>query len=322
MAENLRHPEEAKPIVLVIDDSPDVHRLLRTRLKTEDIELIDANNGLEGEALAEAKQPALVLLDLDLPGMYGLQVLKRLKDNVRTQDIPVIVLSGHNRPEDKVAAFELGAVDYITKPFELTELRVRIRSAIRMHQLVQMLAQRAQIDGLTGLWNRAFFDRRWLEEYSRAVRQGHPLSVAMLDIDHFKQVNDTLGHPAGDSVLQAIAKILQREGRASDLPCRYGGEEFVVLMPDTTAADAVTVCERIREAVQAAVWGRYPGLKVTISIGIAGSEPNGTPVGCEVPAEEWVESADRALYTAKRSGRNRTVSRLIQGPSPFLNNTL
>jgi diguanylate cyclase (GGDEF)-like protein len=294
--------EEARPLVLIVDDSEDVHRLLKVRLKNEELEFLSAHDGLEGVTFAQQRQPSLVILDLDMPQLDGLSVLRRLKEIPATQHIPVIVLSGQATPQDKVQAFDLGAVDYITKPFELTELRVRIRSALRMQQLVQMLAQRAQIDGLTGLWNRTFFDRRWEQEQARSARHGHAMSIALLDLDHFKSINDNFGHPVGDMILQSLAKILQRESRQADLACRYGGEEFVLLMPDTPAADAGTVCERIRAAVEAARWPRFPSLYVTVSIGVSGASSS-----APVSADQWVEATDHNLYTAKRSGRNKVV---------------
>jgi two-component system cell cycle response regulator len=296
------HHDDPFPKVLIVDDSVDVHRLLMTRLRTEGLDFLSALDGHGGLTMARERQPSLVILDVDLPGLDGLSVLRRLKEDPLTQDVPVIILSGAQSAQDKVAAFDLGAVDYVTKPFELTELRVRIRSALRMRQLVQMLAQRAQIDGLTGLWNRTFFDRRWTEEYSRSSRHGHPLSVALLDLDHFKGVNDTYGHAAGDLVLDNVGKVLQREGRQSDLACRYGGEEFALLMPDTPPADAVTVCERIRLSIEALRWPRLSSLRVTVSVGVAGSRGM-----VPVLAEQWVEAADRNLYSAKRAGRNRVV---------------
>jgi len=292
--------EDAKPLVLIVDDSVDVHRLLRTRLNQEDLTFAGAESGEAGIEMAIRLRPAVVLLDLNMPGTDGFAVLKRLKDHPATSAIPVLMLSGHRDQDAKVRAFDLGAVDYITKPFDFTELRVRMRSAVKMHQLVQMLAQRAQIDGLTGCWNRAFFDTRWAEETSRARRHGHALSMAMLDVDHFKSINDTYGHPAGDAVLQGVAKILERECRTSDFACRYGGEEFVLVMPDTPPESAAHVCERIRAAMEAAVWPRHPERVVTISIGVAGA---GGPAS--VNAAEWLETSDRYLYRAKRTGRNR-----------------
>ncbi len=303
MTEIASHSDETRPTVLIIDDSADVHRLLKVRLKHEEIDFLSAERGAPGIQLARDHRPTLVLLDLDMPEMDGFQVLRALKDHNETQHIPVIVLSGQQSPQDKVTAFELGAVDYITKPFEFTELRVRVRSALRMHQLVQMLAQKAQIDGLTGLWNRTYFDNRWTEEHARATRHGHPISVAVLDVDHFKSVNDTFGHPAGDAVLQGLAKIARREARNTDLACRYGGEEFVLIMPDTRAHEAEILLERVRAAVEATVWPRHPQRTVTISVGIVGAT-GVTPAS----AAEWIEAADRNLYAAKHGGRNRVVT--------------
>ncbi len=294
--------DEAKPTVLVIDDSADVHRLLRARLRHEDIELVSAEGGRRGLDDAKSVRPAMILLDLDMPDMDGFEVLRHLKNDPITLDIPIIVLSGLQSAQDKVMAFDLGAVDYITKPFNLTELRVRVRSALKMHRLVQMLAQCAQLDGLTGLWNRAYFDKRWADEIAAAHRHGRAVSLAMLDVDHFKSINDTYGHPAGDSVLQGLAKVLQRECRQEDIACRYGGEEFALIMPDTAPAAAALVCERIRTAMAETSWPRHPERTVTLSVGLAGSAR-----AIEVPAAQWVEAADRNLYTAKKSGRNRVI---------------
>jgi len=297
-----RH-EEAQPVALVIDDSVDVHRLLRARLKPEGLELVQALSGPEGLTLAVSKPPSVVLLDLDMPEMDGFEVLRNLKENPATQHVPVIVLSGLQSPQDKVTAFDLGAVDYVTKPFDLTELRVRVRAALRLSQLLTMLSQRAQIDGLTGLWNRAHFDKRWPDEVSGCVRHGRALSMAILDMDHFKSVNDTYGHPAGDAVIQGMATQLQRECRQSDVACRMGGEEFAVIMPDTNVEAALVLCERIRVAFEKQVWPRHPERHVTTSIGLVGSSGSAT-----LSAEEWIEAADQNLYRAKAEGRNRVVA--------------
>lgn len=295
-------PEDARPLVLAIDDSPDVHRLLKARLRQEELELLAAESGEAGLKLAEERQPALILLDLNMPGMDGFEVLRTLKERTSTLNIPVIILSGAHSATDKVTAFDLGAVDYVTKPFDLTELRVRLRSALRLHTLLQILSKRAQIDGLTGLWNRAHFDARWVEEVARSQRHGAKLSIAMVDIDHFKSINDTYGHPAGDAVLQGMGKLLQREGRQSDVPCRYGGEEFAVIMPETGPEDARVFMERLRVSLEAMTWPRHPERTVTCSIGVAGV------VGpTAISAAQWVEAADRNLYAAKKGGRNRSV---------------
>jgi diguanylate cyclase (GGDEF)-like protein len=299
--------DEGQPTVLVVDDSPDVHRLLKARLRHEELQLLAAMSGKEGLAAAREKHPAIVLLDLDMPDLDGFEVLRHLKNDPGTLHIPVIVLSGLQSAQDKVTAFDLGAVDYITKPFNLTELRVRVRSALRMHRLVEMLAQRAQIDSLTGLWNRAYFDKRWSDEVSGAVRHGHALSLAMIDIDHFKTINDTYGHPSGDAVIQGVAKILTREPRQEDVACRYGGEEFALIMPDTAPSEALHLCERIRESMQDMVWPRHPERHITVSVGMAGAMRVS-----DVSAAAWLEMADTNLYAAKRAGRNRVVVTEVQ----------
>lgn len=291
-----------KPIVLIIDDSPDVHRLLKARLRVEDLDVHAADNGAVGLEEARKLNPALILLDLDMPVMDGYEVLRALKDDQATQNIPVIILSGLQNSQDKVTAFDLGAADYITKPFDIAEVKVRVRSALRMQRLIQMLSQRAQIDGLSGLWNRRYFDSRWSEEVSRSQRHSRPLSVAILDLDNFKSINDSFGHPAGDAAIQATAKMIMAEIRQSDVACRYGGEEFVLVLTDTGPVDATVLCERIRSSIEESSWPMHPDRKITISIGVAGSN-----AACDATPDAWLHAADQNLYTAKRSGRNRTV---------------
>ncbi len=303
--------DDPQPLVLLVDDCPDVHRILEVRLRNEQIRVVAAASGPEGIEEAHRLGPDLILLDLDMPNMDGFEVLRALKDDPATRDIPVIVLSGLHSPQDKVTAFDLGAVDYVTKPFDMTELRVRVRSALRVASLLQMLAQQAHIDGLSGLGNRGSFDQRWRAELSGASRHGRALSLAILDIDHFKMINDTYGHPAGDAVIQQFARIIQREARTSDIPCRYGGEEFAIIMPDTTPADALTLIERVRARLEETRWPRHPEHSVTASCGIVGtSQVDGAAADPAV----WVEAADRNLYRAKEGGRNRTVVGEVDAP--------
>lgn len=295
--------ENRSPTVIAIDDSPDVHRLLHARLRHEDLELVSAHNAREGLEKAKEIQPSLILLDLDMPDIDGFEALRLLKDDSQTVSIPVVVLSGLQSSADKVTAFDLGAVDYITKPFDLMELRVRVRSAVRMSELIQLLAQRAHIDGLTGLYNRQHFDERWAESVSSNDRHGTPLSIAMFDLDHFKSLNDSFGHPAGDHALRVFAELLRRECRASDIPCRYGGEEFALIMPETGTEDAKAVCERVGAHLRVMHWSNHPERNVTVSIGIAGSTCSVT-----IDSATWIEQADKALYAAKQGGRDRVVA--------------
>lgn len=290
------------PKLLAIDDSELIHRLLRSRLASERLELHCAMSGRDGLRAARMLKPDVVLLDVDLGDMDGFDVLVSLKDNPETQDIAVIFVSAGTDTASKVRGLDLGAVDFITKPFDIVELKARLRSALRVQHLIQMLAQRAQIDGLTGLWNRTYFDRRLNDEFSEAVRHGRPLSLVIVDIDSFKQTNDHYGHMFGDTVLERFAQILS-SGRASDVASRYGGEEFGIILPNIAAAEAAEVAERYRAQLEATTWGDHPGLVVTGSFGVCDLERLGSPTS----VDRLFAAADAALYRAKQGGRNRVV---------------
>ncbi|MFT3684525.1 MAG: GGDEF domain-containing protein [Phycisphaerales bacterium] len=169
------------------------------------------------------------------------------------------------------------------------------------------------MDGLTGLANRAAFNRRWMQEVGESQRYGRPLSLAVMDIDHFKKINDTYGHPAGDEVIQGFAKVIISFTRDCDIACRYGGEEFCVIMPETAPDAAKIVGERIREAMAATVWARHPEHNVTVSVGIGGCASGVTGL----TPEAWLDRADKALYNAKHGGRNRVVVDEIQTGAPL-----
>lgn len=298
------------PTVLLVDDSDFVHRLLESRLKSENIRLICETNGEKGLKRAIEEQPSLILLDIDMPVMDGYEMIRHLVELPETKNIPVIVISGTDTVQDKVTMFDMGAMDFVSKPFELTELRARIRASLRISSLLRMLEQKAQIDGLTGLFNRTYFDQRWQQEYERAARQKTALSVVMLDIDHFKSVNDSFGHPAGDSVIEGVAVLIQRHMRQYDIACRYGGEEFAFILPETTPDQARSLCERVRTECEQAVWPQLTGRQITVSVGIYGCE-----AGPAATAEDFVELADKALYTAKQTGRNKTQVNGESGPT-------
>ena len=211
--------DQSPPIVLAIDDSELVHRLLRARLRHERIELHSVTNAISGIEMAENLQPDVILLDIELEDMDGFEALSRLKANPATQNIAVIFVSASNETMDRVRGLDLGAVDFVGKPFDVTELRARVRSALRMQRLLKMLSQRAQIDGLTGLWNRTYLDDRLASEISGATRYDTPVSFVLCDVDRFKRINDTYGHPFGDEVLECVAGILSG-GRGPDVACR------------------------------------------------------------------------------------------------------
>jgi len=290
--------------ILVIDDAEDIQRLLRKKLSDEGYEVRAAFDGNEGIRLAKLCAPNLVLLDLSMPDVDGFEVLRELKDDEVTMHAPVILLSGSTETQDVIMGLELGAVDFIRKPFDFAELRARVRSAIRIHKLLGLLAQRAQIDGLTGLWNRAYFDSRLENELSEASRSGAPLALAMCDIDRFKEINDEYGHPAGDAVLEGFARLLLSELRKHDVACRYGGEEFAVIFTNTHESEAAVVLERIRTRLESQIWPNHPERRVTASFGLASADPTA------LDAQTLVAAADGALYRAKASGRNRLARRL------------
>jgi diguanylate cyclase (GGDEF)-like protein len=288
--------------VLVIDDSDLIHKLVRARLADEPVEVHCAAGAADGLAMAASLSPDLILLDVEMPGCDGFEACRRLKSDPATAAAPVVFLTGAATPEHKVQGLELGAVDYVTKPFDPAELRARVRAALRTKYLMDLLAKRAMIDGLTGLWNRACFEQRLATELSLAARTRRPLACALVDLDHFKSINDTHGHPFGDEVLRAVAQTLADASRAEDVVCRYGGEEFVLLLPNTTADHAHEFAQRLCAAVARTPFTARRGpVTVTCSIGVADNQN-------DRPAGEMVDLADKALYAAKQSGRNRAVN--------------
>jgi diguanylate cyclase (GGDEF)-like protein len=284
--------------VLVIDDSHDVHTLLKVRLAREPVVLTHAFSGAEGIAKALEVNPDQILLDVEMPGQSGFDVCRQLKGDSATMHIPIIFLTGKTSSEEKIEGLELGATDYITKPFDPAELRARVRASLRTKGLVDLLARKAMIDGLTGLWNRAYLDARLNSELSAARRTGRPLSCIMCDVDRFKFINDTYGHSFGDEVLRAVAQAIAGSCRTEDIVCRYGGEEFAILLPGTSLEDAAQLAERLRVVVEGmALTCRDQTVSVTCSFGVANP-------GQSVPPSV-IELADQALYRAKHSGRNR-----------------
>jgi diguanylate cyclase (GGDEF)-like protein len=292
--------ETPSPRLLAIDDSELIHRLLQVRLQGERLELHGALSAQEGLQKARELMPEVILLDIELDTMDGFEVLAHLKSDPKTQDIAVIFISAVSDTMDRVRGLDLGAVDFIAKPFEVAELKARVRSALRMQHLVKMLEHRAQIDSLSGLWNRRYFDQRLQQEWSEARRHGRSLSLIMCDVDRFKRLNDQFGHPFGDQVIERVAQILSG-GRGSDITCRYGGEEFGVILPSTAADRALEVAERHRVAIESHTWSGHDDVIVTSSFGVADLKSLPTDAGME----QLVQAADMALYRAKQSGRNR-----------------
>jgi diguanylate cyclase (GGDEF)-like protein len=295
--------------ILIIDDSPDALAVAKARLANEGHEILCAGGGVEGLQTAAREKPDLILLDLDMPDLDGFEVCRRLKADADLCMIPVIFLSGSGGPEERVQGLDAGAVDFVTKPFDAFELRARVNAALRTKQMQDLLIQHAKIDPLTGLPNRRALDERLQQEWARLLRHGGNLSVIMADIDHFKNVNDRFGHPAGDEVLRHVARMLAAGCRESDVPARYGGEEFVVITPETSLSDAAKFADRLRVSIcvqPLMVQGR--ALEITVSFGVADNEGLTSP-------EELVQMADDALYRAKSAGRNCVKTTEVQTSS-------
>jgi two-component system cell cycle response regulator len=300
----MKTKEVTIPCVLAVDDSPEVHALLEVRLRPEGLHLVTASSFDEGLRLARQVLPDLILLDVDMPEHSGLDLCRKLKDDPMTSNIPVIFLTGSADVETKVHGFDLGAVDYVTKPFHPAELRARVRAALRMKRSQDLLTEKAQVDALTGLRNRAHMDERLTAEVAGAMRTGRPLSLIMLDLDHFKSLNDAFGHPFGDQVLQRAGDLLARSVRPCDVACRYGGEELAVILTDTTIDGAHAVADRLRNQLRGLELApRGKPVTVTASFGVAEAIDVASRGG-ELRASALVAAADAALYAAKRGGRD------------------
>jgi diguanylate cyclase (GGDEF)-like protein len=300
-------PAEARdgaPRVLIIDDSRPDHALLHLRLAGENYRLEHAVTVNEGMAAALAHPPDLILLDLNIGDQSGFVVCAKLKAHATTRDVPIIFLSATTDVRAKVRCFDLGAVDYVVKPFEPSELRARMRAALRIKRSFEQLVKNAQVDGLTGVWNRRFFDEELARMHAASLRLKRPFAVVLADLDHFKRINDVHGHPVGDSVLQAAAAGFLGALRATDRLCRYGGEEFAAIIADADSHSAEVVGERMRRAVERSTTGaNQQPLVVTASLGTASSDR----FTSSFKPEDLVAASDVALYQAKRDGRNRVV---------------
>ena len=305
----------ARPRVLIIDDERlnlnTLHELLKDECK-----VMVATSGEQGLKAVAAGRPDLVLLDITMPGLGGFEVCRRLKEDPLTRGIPVIFITGLTDAAQETHGLEIGAADYITKPFNLAVVRARVRTQLRLKQQSDLLERLAFSDGLTGVANRRAFDECLQREWRRHERVGKPLTLVMLDVDHFKSYNDRHGHAEGDACLRAVAAALaSRVERAGDLLARYGGEEFAVVLVDTPEDGALAFAERLRSAVEAArlPHGALPGVEhVTVSVGVASAVPHrdGTPASL-------IEAADLALYDVKQAGRNRVRARAPHpGPAP------
>jgi diguanylate cyclase (GGDEF)-like protein len=299
--------------ILVVDDSPTQLDWLVQVLAKEGYAVATAADGKDAIRKVRSDPPDLVLLDMILPDLDGLEVLRIVKARPDDQFIPVIILSVKADLDTKVAGLRIGADDFLAKPFAEAEILARCAAMLRIKHLQEKLRETQRkleeqtvTDALTGLKNRRFFDERLHEEFRRAQRYGDFLSLIMLDLDHFKDVNDRCGHQAGDSVLREAAALIRSSIRDPDICARYGGEEFAVILPKTHMQGALTVAERVWRALGAREYALAGGasatatkVQVTASLGVAFYPSKDISSG-----ELLLRFADQALYQAKQAGRN------------------
>jgi len=297
--------EDERPpsTILIVDDAPENIKVLGGAL-TQDYKILVARDGTTALQLARTEPVDMVLLDIVMPDIDGYEVCRRLKGDEMTRELPVIFITTLDATEDETTGLELGAVDYITKPFRLPIVKARVKTHMELKAKNDLLLRLANVDGLTGVPNRRCFDVTLEKEWRRAQRTRSPLSLVLMDIDCFKNYNDGYGHVGGDFCLRTVAQaVADSAARAGDLVARYGGEEFALILPATDDEGAREVARKVLEAI------RDLGLEhahstaaeiVTVSIGVATASPT---QGLEPGT--LVEAADQSLYEAKEGGRNR-----------------
>ncbi len=291
-----------QPLVLIVDDTIENLQVLGSILKAENYKVAVATGGNQAIAIANEINPDLVLLDVMMPDVNGFETCKNLKSIPTTKEIPVIFLTAKVENDDIIKGFKMGAVDYITKPFNSYELKARVKTHVELKISRDLLKEKNELleklstkDGLTGLYNYRYSTdalARLIEENSR---YGQPLSIAMFDIDDFKKINDSYGHLFGDGVLVKIASMIENSLRKTDIAGRYGGEEFIILYAHTALEGAVESTKRIIENTQKLKWNDK-SLKITMSAGV-----------CQRKDEDisaLIRKADSLLYAAKKKGKN------------------
>lgn len=291
---------EPKANILIVDDNPDKLGLLEAALCLAGYRVTTATDGDEALSAIESYQPDLVITDVMMPRMNGYELAQRIRANPVTRFIPVIMqTAASRRAEDLRRASEVGALGYITDPTDLDLLLARTRTLLEFKAYLDVCEEAAFTDHLTGLANRRRFERQLDREVGRTMRFGHPFSLLMIDIDNFKNLNDSFGHDAGDDAIRRIGKVLREGTRGIDLAARIGGEEFAVLLVETSQEGGIEVAERLRVAIRTL---EIPSAgQITASFGVAEC-----PIDAQT-ATDILKAADVALYEAKRAGRDRVM---------------
>jgi len=312
-----QRPRPDADAILVVDDQEDNVELLRARLEARGYTVRTATDGQQALDSVKENPPDLILLDVMMPRMSGIEVVRRIKTDKDLPFIAVIMQTALDSTESRVQGLDAGADDYITKPINFAELEARVRSMLRIKKLQEDLESReleledmndrlrrvSQTDGLTGLDNRRYLEERLHEMFEHSLRLHEPLTAVMCDVDHFKSVNDSHGHQAGDAILRQFADLIKQQAREIDRVGRYGGEEFMIILPGTVLDAAVTFAQRVREDIEKHVF-TYEDLELkrTVSCGVAA-----WPHPKISTRDQLIRAADDSLYVAKETGRNKVV---------------
>ena len=293
--------------ILIIDDSKQIHTLVISLLGDEPVAVHSAYDAPYGISLATSLRPDLILLDVEMPGMDGFEACRRLRLEPATATIPIIFLTARASTEEIVQGLNLGANDYIAKPFKLSELVSRVRAALRTSRLIRLLEEEALVDILTGLGNRAMFDERFAAEVGVRISTGTPLSCIVLQVDQFNPITENYGRPFGDYVMGEVGAALLGICRPEDVACRLEGEKFVILSPNTAAQEAGAIAELMRVAVASIPFTRKEkAISVTCSFGVAQA--------LDLYDRSLLERADRALDRSSNGGCNRILVDTTQAP--------
>ena len=294
-------PPESMSVMIVDDTRPNV-LVLQQALNSIGYNISVAFDGEMALDLIPKTKPDLILLDVMMPGANGFEVCKLLKKDPTVKDIPVIFITAMGMPKDVLEGFEAGAVDYITKPFNLQEVCARVKTHLTLSAAIKKLIQDSETDSLTGLFNRRTFMKKVENEAMRFKRNKKPFSLLFADIDFFKKINDTYGHAAGDEILIYISNILNTEKREIDQVARWGGEEFLILLPETNLEGAILQGNKVRELISAKpIIHEGQEIQITMSFGVS-------EYSKDTNIEKTIDQADQRLYLAKNSGRNKVVS--------------
>ena len=287
--------------ILVVDDT-EINIDILLELLSGSYEVSVATTGQIALEVVEEEKIDLILLDIIMPDMDGYEVCKQLKSNEKTKEIPVIFITAKSDEDSIEKAYDIGGSDYVTKPFRPKELMARVRKELQLRRYQEELKFMASTDPMTKLYNRRYFSDISQQILALAKRDQTAVSLIMLDIDKFKNINDTYGHQAGDDAIIALSERLKAHQRKSDIICRFGGEEFVILLPETSMEQAAIVAEKIGADVEHTLLNIAPDTNINLTISLGVSQVN---IDDETSIEPALNRADEALYVAKNAGRNR-----------------